>query len=144
MTAEKDGKKIVTIEAIHLDGIGLVFPIEEIIKNFQLSLETLRRYHNSGVLKNKKFGKTKYITQKAMADFFGVPIKPGEKELLFQGKATLDGDLKKIRNQAEKEKIIAALKKHLNKQRAAQSLGMAPSTLNRKIEKHGIDIKNLD
>jgi len=126
----------VIVKAVHLEGLGVLYPVESVMKILGVSLPTLKKYEKNGAIKIVKFGKS-YITAQSLGLYFNIETPNN----LFQ-EGDIRTDVKQLKQAGEKDKIETALQSvGGNVSRAAQRLQISRDTLYRKMKTLDIETK---
>ena len=134
---EKTNSEVSTVKSVHLEGLGMLYPVESVMRILGVSLPTLKSYERRGTISIKKFGGGSYITAQSLGQYFGIDTAP--KDHVFKN---IKDDLKQLKDTGEKAKIESALNNaNWNFSQAARILQISRDTLYRKTKKHGIKTK---
>jgi hypothetical protein len=130
-----------------IKGIGLVYRAEELAEEFGVSVYTVQRDYRLGKLLGRKFGRQILFTADSVKAFLesGSPTRRGGGSMV-QIQAFQDQGIPKegptgreLQDQAERNRVIEAMKRARNHRReAARLLGFSEVTLRAKFKRYGL------
>jgi len=130
-----------------IPGIGTIYSVSDVMHYLEVSKDTVLRYHRSGKLPGRKFGRSVYFLDTVLKQFLGgrytdqkkknTPKKENqETRIEFTGE-TIARQLKE--SDKEKQEIIDAMKAAKNyRAPAAKILGISRATLNIRTKKYNL------